>query len=87
MFCIEAATTIGRRLSLAESAKIVPERPITLCRIMPFGGVIHGSNPCAVAIRKTSGLNSSPFWTGIIFRIRSMEAHLIASPAALVKSG
>jgi hypothetical protein len=28
-----------------------------------------------------------PFWTGITFRTDSMEAHLIPSPAALVKSG
>jgi hypothetical protein len=49
MFCIEAATTIGRNLLPVESAKIVPERPNPLCMIRPFGGVIHGSNPCAVA--------------------------------------
>jgi len=24
--------------------------------MMPFGGVIHGSNPCAVAIRRALGL-------------------------------
>ena len=53
--------------------------------IAPFGGVIHGSNPCAVAIRRASLAHGRPFdhrQTQAVAMAQRSAANALSKPEA-----